>query len=107
MLPDPQVQVFVQPNTDVRRVIDEFSEAGATRLVFVLQEPSPGELKKLARQTLGNDNGGLSLVAGVAVPAGWSDRRFVSEAAAPVFGLPVGLITRGAGTPGEGAPSGR
>jgi alkanesulfonate monooxygenase SsuD/methylene tetrahydromethanopterin reductase-like flavin-dependent oxidoreductase (luciferase family) len=49
--PDPQAQVFMSDVPSVEETIAAFSEAGATRLVFVLQPPiEPGAITELARR---------------------------------------------------------
>ena len=48
--PDPQAQIFVARTPSVAEVIDRFREAGASRLVLVLQPPiEPGRIARLAQ----------------------------------------------------------
>lgn len=48
--PDPQAQVFMKDVASVPDTVARFREAGATRLVFVLEPPiAPGDITRLAR----------------------------------------------------------
>lgn len=50
--PDPQAQVFMKSTPSVSDAIDQFREAGATRLVLVMEPPiEPGDITKLARES--------------------------------------------------------
>lgn len=51
-LPDAQAQVFVNANTKIRSVVDAYRAAGATRLVLVLNQPTPDDLRRVAIQAL-------------------------------------------------------
>jgi alkanesulfonate monooxygenase SsuD/methylene tetrahydromethanopterin reductase-like flavin-dependent oxidoreductase (luciferase family) len=49
--PDPQAQVFMKDVASVGETVARFREAGATRLVFVLEPPiAPGDITRLARK---------------------------------------------------------
>jgi alkanesulfonate monooxygenase SsuD/methylene tetrahydromethanopterin reductase-like flavin-dependent oxidoreductase (luciferase family) len=48
--PDPQAQIFVKRTPDVSGAVEQFREAGASRLVLVLEPPiEPGHIGRLAR----------------------------------------------------------
>jgi alkanesulfonate monooxygenase SsuD/methylene tetrahydromethanopterin reductase-like flavin-dependent oxidoreductase (luciferase family) len=48
--PDPQAQIFVARTPSIPDAVEQFREAGASRLVLVLQPPiQPGSIARLAR----------------------------------------------------------
>jgi alkanesulfonate monooxygenase SsuD/methylene tetrahydromethanopterin reductase-like flavin-dependent oxidoreductase (luciferase family) len=49
--PDPQAQVFMREVESVPEIVAAFREAGATRLVFVLEPPvTPADIRRVARE---------------------------------------------------------
>ena len=56
-LPDTQAQVFVNEDTEIRSVVDAYRTAGATRLILVLNEPTPNDLRRVAVQALRETGG--------------------------------------------------
>ncbi len=46
---DPQAQVFIRSVNEVKPTVEAFQQAGATRLVLVLDQPKPDFMREVAR----------------------------------------------------------